>query len=644
MEIIQTKQKIPDQPMNDALTSPHSRKNKLARVCWWLVWVLLYRWSPRPFHVWRRFLLRLFGAKMGRGSHPYPSCRIWAPWNLEMHEHSCLGDRVDCYSVDRIVIGAYAVVSQDSCLCAATHDFRAASFRLVTKPIEIGRHAWVAAGAFVAPGVRVGDGAVVGARSVVTRNVPPWTVVAGNPARQVSTRPQIASPEEEKTPQQPTIVIISQVYVPDPASLGQHMHDAAAELVRRGFRVVVLTSRAGYEDPKERYAKREVRDAVEIRRLSWSNFGKRSIPFRLLGAASFLLQAILRTVFMRQVDGLLVSTSPPMGSFAALVIAAIRRVPIVYWAMDINPDQAVALGRFRAGSMPVRWLDRLNRAILRKAERIITLDRFMAERLRRKQDCGERMAVIPPWPLDETFQPVAHVDNRFRREHGLDGKFVVMYSGNMSIAHPLETVLQAADQLRHRDDVVFLFVGGGLARRDVERCVQEHGATNIRLLPYQPREFLQQSLAAADVHVISMGDDMVGIVHPCKIYGAMACGRPVLLVGPCASHAGELIDHHEIGWQIDHGNVSGFVRLIENILADGTSQLAEMGLRAQAAIDRAMSKSALCGAVCDEIELAMAHGRFFGVSAEPAEAAAELLPVGEPAREAEEVGGRPAPT
>ena len=448
---------------------------------------------------------------------------------------------------------------------------------------------------------------------------------------------------QRKMPDQPTITVISQVYVPDPTSLGQHLHDAAAELARRGLRVVVLTSRAGYEDPEQRYAKHEVRDGVEIRRLPWSNFGKRSIFSRLLGAASFLLQAILHAVFMRYVDGLLVSTSPPMGSFAALVIAAIRRVPIVYWVMDINPDQAVALGRFQAGSLPVRCMDQLNRTILRRAQRIITLDRFMAERLTRKQDCGARIAVIPPWPLDETFQPVAHADNSFRRAHGLDDKFVVMYSGNMSIAHPLQTVLRAAEQLRHRDDVVFLFVGGGLARCDVQRFIRERGGTNVRLLPYQPRESLRQSLSAADVHLVSMGDAMVGIVHPCKIYGAMACARPVLLVGPRASHAGELLDRYAIGWRFDHGNVSGIVKVIENILAGGRDRLAEMGLRAQAVIDRALSKSALCAALCDEIETALAQGRFFGAAAEPAETATKRPPAGENAVSSTQSAAVPRP-
>jgi glycosyltransferase involved in cell wall biosynthesis len=425
-----------------------------------------------------------------------------------------------------------------------------------------------------------------------------------------------AGKDRSNMPAQPTIVIITQVYIPDPASVGQHMGSAAAELGDRDLRVVVLTSRTGYEDPTRKYPAHECHGSVTVCRLPWSSFGKDSMLRRLLGAASFLFQALLRTLFMPQVDGILVSTSPPMCSLAALVIAAVRRVPIVYWVMDINPDQAVALGHFHADSLPVRWMNRLNRAILRRAERIITLDHFMAQRLMRTQDCRARIAVIPPWPLERTVAPIAHRDNPFRRQHGLDGKFVVMYSGNMSTAHPLRTILDAAERLRDRHDLLFMFVGGGQGRKEVEQFLAEHDPGNIRLLPYQPLHQLRYSLSAADVHLVSMGDNMVGIVHPCKIYGAMACGRPVLLIGPRASHAGELLDRHEIGWQIDHGNVPATVKLIETLLATGTAQLAEIGLRAQAAIERALSKPALCAAFCDEIELALAHGQFFGAPPE----------------------------
>ena len=167
-----------------------SRANKLARAAWNLVWLLLYRPSPIPFHAWRRFLLRLFGARIGKGTHPYPSARIWAPWNLVMHEHSCLSHFVDCYCVDRIELGAHATVSQYSYLCTASHDFRKRGMPLVTGPIVIGQNAWVAADAFIGPGVEIGEGAVVGARSSVFKDIAPWRVVAGSPAREIGQREQ----------------------------------------------------------------------------------------------------------------------------------------------------------------------------------------------------------------------------------------------------------------------------------------------------------------------------------------------------------------------------------------------------------------------------------------------------------------------
>ena len=163
--------------------SPHSRTNQLMRLLWRVVWLFAYRPSPTVFHAWRRFLLRMFGAKIAGNAYPHPSVKIWAPWNLEMGPLSCLGPYVDCYSVDRIVIGSRATISQYSFLCAATHEYRLLHRPVVTSPIVIAEQAWVAADAFIGPGVTIGEGAVVGARASVYRDVAPWTVVAGNPAR-----------------------------------------------------------------------------------------------------------------------------------------------------------------------------------------------------------------------------------------------------------------------------------------------------------------------------------------------------------------------------------------------------------------------------------------------------------------------------
>jgi len=148
----------------------------------------LYRWSPVPMHGWRSMLLRSFGARVGSGVHSYPSVRIWAPWNLELGTRSCLGPRSICYSVDQVRLETDAIVSQGVHLCAATHDHRKTAFSLLTGEIVIGEGAWVAAEAFVGPGVTIGRCAVVGARSVVMRDVPENKVVVGNPARIISSR------------------------------------------------------------------------------------------------------------------------------------------------------------------------------------------------------------------------------------------------------------------------------------------------------------------------------------------------------------------------------------------------------------------------------------------------------------------------
>ncbi len=168
--------------------SPHSFQNKAARALWGVVNLLFFRPSPKPLHGWRRFMLRCFGAKVGKGAIVYSSTRIWAPWNLELGDYSCLSHDVDCYCVTKIRLGAHATVSQGSFLCTASHDIGDEHMRLIVAPITVESQAWVCARAFVHPGMTIGEGAVVGACAVVTQNVEPWTVVAGHPAKFVKNR------------------------------------------------------------------------------------------------------------------------------------------------------------------------------------------------------------------------------------------------------------------------------------------------------------------------------------------------------------------------------------------------------------------------------------------------------------------------
>lgn len=162
--------------------------NKLVRILWMITRLVLYRPSPSLLHGWRRFLLRCFGAKIGVGAHPYPTAVIWAPWNLEMGDDSCLSHHVDCYNVAKITLGKCATVSQYSFLCTATHDYTKDNFPLLVAPISIGADAWVTADVFIGPGVNIGEGAVINARSSVFSDIEPWVVAKGTPARAYKAR------------------------------------------------------------------------------------------------------------------------------------------------------------------------------------------------------------------------------------------------------------------------------------------------------------------------------------------------------------------------------------------------------------------------------------------------------------------------
>jgi len=164
--------------------------NRVVRALWHIVWLLLASWTPPPMHGWRRFLLRLFGARIAPTARIYRSTTVWLPSHLQMGEHSVLGPDVNCYCQAPIVIEDFASVSQGAHLCAGTHDVDDPLFQLIAKPILVKENSWVAADAFVGPGVTIGEGAVLGARAVTFKNLEPWTIYVGNPCKPLRLRKQ----------------------------------------------------------------------------------------------------------------------------------------------------------------------------------------------------------------------------------------------------------------------------------------------------------------------------------------------------------------------------------------------------------------------------------------------------------------------
>ena len=184
-------------PQGDPTLRPaFSLGNRIARLLWGVTYVLLYRPSPRPLHAWRAMLLRLFGAKLGPTCHFYPKGRIWAPWNLHCEDRVSLGDDAELYNPSPFFLGSHAIVSQGAYVCGATHTYNDPDFPLVSAPMRLEAYSWVCARAIVSPGVNLGVGAILGLGSIATRDLEPFGVYAGVPAKKLKDRDRTAVPEQ----------------------------------------------------------------------------------------------------------------------------------------------------------------------------------------------------------------------------------------------------------------------------------------------------------------------------------------------------------------------------------------------------------------------------------------------------------------
>jgi colanic acid biosynthesis glycosyl transferase WcaI len=354
------------------------------------------------------------------------------------------------------------------------------------------------------------------------------------------------------------ILLLNQAFYPDVVSTAQHASDLATGLTEAGHEVTVICNSRGYDDPKRRFPNQETWNRIKIVRVRSTGLGKSSRWRRAADFGTFIASCALRLWALPQFDVVVAMTSPPLISFVAALAVPGKARRLVFWSMDLNPDEAIAAGWLRHESLAARVLSRMLLYSLRRADCIVALDRFMRDRIQSKGIPAEKILVVPPWSHDDCvrFDPVGR--EAFRTLYKLSGRFVVMYSGNHSPCHPLETLLKAAERLAENNNVAFCFVGGGSEFDKVKKRAQKSGLRNVLCLPYQPITRLSDSLSAADLHVVVMGDQFVGIVHPCKIYNVLAVKKPFLYIGPVESHVTDIIAQSNAYVSL-HGDVDGVV-------------------------------------------------------------------------------------
>ena len=358
------------------------------------------------------------------------------------------------------------------------------------------------------------------------------------------------------------ILLLNQCFYPDVVSTAQHLTDLATALASRGHEVTVVASDRGYDDPSTRFARREKWNGIDIIRIRTPSLGKSTRWRRAFNFGSFLLICALRLLTLPRFDVVVALTSPPLISFLATLFVKLKGGSFCFWVMDLNPDEAIAAGWLDEHSPTTRFLQRLLNYSFHHTAQTIVLDRFMKERVIAKGVDPARIEIIAPWSHDDHVSYSEAGREAFRTQHDLADKFVVMYSGNHSPCHPLDTLLAAALELKTRSKIVFCFVGGGSEQTKVREFAARHALENVRCLPYQPLSDLSNSLSAADLHVVVMGERFVGIVHPCKVYNIMSVGAPALYIGPTPSHVTDIAASYGKFFLTRHGDVDSVTAAI----------------------------------------------------------------------------------
>ena len=375
------------------------------------------------------------------------------------------------------------------------------------------------------------------------------------------------------------ILLITQVFYPDTVSVSQHLTDLARKLVEDGHEVSVYTSCYPYEEKTHRYSKSEDYLGVKIERLRQSSFGKRSTLTRLLDFFTFYFSISIKLLFINRnkFDVIVGTTVPPLLSFVGVIVSKIKGIKFHYWVMDLQPELSISSGLIKEGSASARFFIKLGNYIIRNSAGVISLDRFMTRYLYSRGAKKDSVKTIAVWPvMEETFTG-SRMSNPFRIENEFGDRVVIMYSGNHAYVHQLDTLLEAALILKGNSRFLFVFVGGGVRKKDVTDFKNKHILKNIVQLPFQPRENIHNSLGSSDIQVVILGNGQVGYTHPNKVYGAMYIGKPILYIGPTQSHVADLIDDLEGNISVQHGESQLLAEKIDALFSMSWDEINRIG-------------------------------------------------------------------
>jgi colanic acid biosynthesis glycosyl transferase WcaI len=380
------------------------------------------------------------------------------------------------------------------------------------------------------------------------------------------------------------VCFFNRSYWPDQAATGQLLTELAEDLVsQHGCRVTVVAGPALHEDETARHSKLDIRNStletrlapfqhhehhgVQILRAAGTRMSPRTFAARATNYMTYFTTSTVAGLNVTAPDIVVSLTDPPIVGLTALWTARRTGAPFVFLCEDIFPEVAVLVEDFHSRTV-YYTLDRINRHLLRQADAVIALGERMRQRLVEEKGADpDRVEVIHNWADCQAIVP-GEKNNEFARAHGLNDRFVVMHSGNVGLSQNLDVLIEAADLVRSRERLTILIVGQGARREVLEGLVVRKGLTNVKFLPYQEKELLGDSFAAADAFLISLKPGLEGYIVPSKLYGILAAGRPYIAAVDPSCEVAAIAREYECGVLARPGDPVDLARKMADLYDD----------------------------------------------------------------------------
>ncbi|MDX8411850.1 MAG: glycosyltransferase family 4 protein [Mariprofundaceae bacterium] len=363
-----------------------------------------------------------------------------------------------------------------------------------------------------------------------------------------------------------SVLFINRVYPPDTGATGQLLAELATGMAAIGIKVTVVTSKSTAES-----LKREIIDDVAVERVGGVSVSRSNHWRRALAYLSLYPLLMWRVMCLPRHGVIVTMTDPPMQLLLGPVLGWFRKARLVHWAQDVYPELAEELGVIKKNGVLATLLRALATWALQQHDAVICIGQCMKHRMIERGIEEKCVHVIPNWADVKMIRPSQ--ENFFSEKHGLNGQQIVMYSGNMGLAHPFEAVLDAAENLAvTHSNGRFVFIGDGPKQGWLARKARARQLENLVFLPFQDKNSLSGSLGAADIHLACMDESLLGLMVPSKVYGIMAAGKPCIFIGPKDCEAAKLIQEHQCGAVVPQQDGRRIAAIIRHWLTEDDSR------------------------------------------------------------------------